>query len=248
MPFTFSHPAAVLPLAYLPKRWTSMTGLIIGSLSPDFEYFLRMKAYGIYSHTWIGLFWFDLPLTIILAFIFHLIVRNKLIENLPIPLMKRFNRFKNFNWTQFFKDNIIIVVASIIIGIATHIFWDGFTHAGGQFVQRMDSLNTVYLIAGYNLPMYKILQHLSTIVGGVIIIYALYLLPVNKVKINRKSIYWFWLSVFGIAIVILVIRLLTGLGYNHYGDIIVTFISGIIIGLILTAIFQRPQRALEIYK
>ncbi|WP_262496247.1 DUF4184 family protein [Flavobacterium piscis] len=39
MPFTFSHPAIILPLKYLPKNWISLTGLIIGSLTPDFEYF-----------------------------------------------------------------------------------------------------------------------------------------------------------------------------------------------------------------
>ena len=51
MPFTFSHPAIVLPLKYLPKKWFSFTGLIIGSMTPDFEYFLRMKVKSDYSHT-----------------------------------------------------------------------------------------------------------------------------------------------------------------------------------------------------
>lgn len=41
MPFTFSHPAIILPLSYLPKKWFSLTGLIIGSLIPDFEYLLE---------------------------------------------------------------------------------------------------------------------------------------------------------------------------------------------------------------
>jgi len=43
MPFTFSHPAIVLPLATLRRQWISATGLIIGSITPDFEYFIRMK-------------------------------------------------------------------------------------------------------------------------------------------------------------------------------------------------------------
>jgi hypothetical protein len=55
MPFTFSHPAIILPLAYLPKKWYSMTGLVIGSLVPDFEYFLRMSMAGYHSHTIAGL-------------------------------------------------------------------------------------------------------------------------------------------------------------------------------------------------
>lgn len=59
MPFTFSHPAIVLPLTSLPKRCISVTGFVIGSLTPDFEYFIRMKVKSEYSHTISGLFWFD---------------------------------------------------------------------------------------------------------------------------------------------------------------------------------------------
>ena len=43
MPFTFSHPAIVLPLVRKSGHWFSATGLIIGSLTPDFEYFMRMR-------------------------------------------------------------------------------------------------------------------------------------------------------------------------------------------------------------
>ncbi|SEF46838.1 protein of unknown function [Flavobacterium urumqiense] len=41
MPFTFSHPAIILP--FLKNKKLSATALIIGSMSPDFEYFFRMK-------------------------------------------------------------------------------------------------------------------------------------------------------------------------------------------------------------
>ena len=57
MPFTFSHPAIILPLKKLPKKYISMTGLIVGSIAPDFEYFLRMKSK--YSHTMSGILWYD---------------------------------------------------------------------------------------------------------------------------------------------------------------------------------------------
>jgi hypothetical protein len=94
MPFTFSHPAAVLPLKYLPKKWFSVTGLVVGSLTPDFEYFIRMRIYSSLSHTWTGLFFFDLPLAIILASVFHLLVKDQLIESLTHFLHARFISFK----------------------------------------------------------------------------------------------------------------------------------------------------------
>ena len=89
MPFTFSHPAIVLPLTYLPKRLYSLTGLVIGSLTPDFEYFIRMKVQSNYSHTPAGIFWFNVPLGFLLAIIYHNLMRNCLISNLPNALEAR---------------------------------------------------------------------------------------------------------------------------------------------------------------
>lgn len=81
MPFTFAHPAIILPLPFLNKRWFSLTGLIIGSMIPDFEYFIRMRIQSIYSHTLAGIFWFDLPLALLISFIFHNKVKNLLFQN-----------------------------------------------------------------------------------------------------------------------------------------------------------------------
>ena len=68
MPFTLAHPAIVLPLAAKKLRM-SATGLVIGSMVPDFEYFIRMRTESKYSHTLAGLFWFDLPLGLLLCFV-----------------------------------------------------------------------------------------------------------------------------------------------------------------------------------
>ena len=144
MPFTFSHPAIVLPLTFLPRQWFSLTGLVIGSLTPDFEYFLRMRIQSNYSHSISGLFWFDLPLGILLAFIFHNIVRDILFDNLPTILKSRVMKFKMFDWNNYFKRNWLVVTISVLIGAGSHIFWDSFTHDQGYFVQTIPVLtNTV---------------------------------------------------------------------------------------------------------
>ncbi len=49
MPFTFSHPAIVLP--FLKKKHFSATALVVGTMSPDLEYFFRMKIQSEISHT-----------------------------------------------------------------------------------------------------------------------------------------------------------------------------------------------------
>ncbi len=103
MPFTFSHPAIILPLRYLPKSWFSITALAIGSLTPDFEYFLRMKVKSDYSHTISGMFWFDMPVALLLTFLFHNLARNFLFQNLPPEIKNRVLIFNDFNWNIHFK-------------------------------------------------------------------------------------------------------------------------------------------------
>ncbi|MBS1571115.1 MAG: DUF4184 family protein [Bacteroidetes bacterium] len=238
MPFTFSHPAIVLPLTYLPKRWFSLTGLVIGSMTPDFEYFIRMKVESEYSHTLNGLLWFDMPLGLLLCFIFQNIVRNNLFVNLPTFLQSRFLTFKQFNWNRHFKENWSVVIISILIGAASHLFWDGFTHSNGYFVQTIPTLTNTVDLLGRQIPILKILQHSSTLIGGLIIAYAIYKLPRDrniKGRINPK----YWTTFFSITLTIILIRLISGLELKQYGSLIVTAISAALISLTLTPLLTK---------
>ncbi len=240
MPFTFSHPAIVLPLTYLPKRWFSLTGLVIGSMTPDFEYFLRMKVESEYSHTLAGLTWFDLPLGLLLCFIFQNIVRNSLFQNLPTFLKSRFVTFTRYNWNRHFERNWLVVIISILIGAASHLFWDSFTHSNGYFVQAIPALTNTVDLLGRQIPVLKILQHSSTLIGGLVIAYTIYKLPTDKDvsgKINPK----YWIILFSLALTIILIRLLTGLELKQYGNLIVTVISAGLISLTLTPWLTRTK-------
>ena len=233
MPFTFSHPAIILPLTYLPRQWFSLTGLVIGSLTPDFEYFLRMRIKSNYSHTIDGLFWFDLPFGVLLAFWFHNIVRDKLFDNLPTILKSRFTTFKQFDWNRHFKQNWLVVTISILIGTASHIFWDSFTHDHGYFVQTIPALQNSVDFFGRQIQILKILQHSSTLLGGLLIAFAIYKLPTNKtenVNVNLK----YWIILAGLTFTITSVRLLSGLDFKQYGNVIVTAISAGLISLTIT--------------
>jgi hypothetical protein len=233
MPFTFSHPAIVLPLTYLPKRWFSLTGLIIGSLTPDFEYFIRMKMQSNYSHTLSGLFWFDIPLGLLLTFIFHNFVRESLIDNLPILLKSRLYSFKQFDWNNYLKKNWFVIIISILIGAISHLFWDSFTHAHGYFVEIIPMLTNKIDILGMQIPILKILQHSSTLLGGIIISFALLKLPVDK-SIARQLNLKYWYILAGLSLAIIFIRFSIGLDYKVYGQFIVTGISAVLISLTFT--------------
>lgn len=235
MPFTFSHPAIVLPLTYLPRRWFSLTGLVIGSMIPDFEYFIRMKIQSNYSHTINGLFWFDLPLGLIVAFVFHNIARNNLFENLPFFLKSKLTSFNNFDWNTHFKRNWFVVIISILSGIASHLLWDSFTHNHGYFVETIPALSPKIEIGKWQVPIFKILQHSSSLIGGLVIVYSLRKLPTNNIEPRQFNLKY-WAILTGSTLIIIVIRLLTGLDYTLYGNLLVTLISAGLISLILISL------------
>jgi hypothetical protein len=240
MPFTFSHPAIVLPLAYLPKKWYSLTGLVIGSMTPDFEYFLRMKIQGNYGHSISGIFLFDLPLGLFLAFLYHNIVRDSLIENLPTYLTSRLSYGCRFNWNKHFKTHWMVVIFSVLVGVISHLFWDSFTHYNGYFVSSIPLLQNNIEILNRQIPVYKILQHSSTLLGGLIIVIVLSKLPSNKQVIGHFN--WnYWSILSAITLMIVITRLYMGLDYKLSGQIIVTTISAGMIGLIVTPLIIKRK-------
>jgi Domain of unknown function (DUF4184) len=238
LPFTFSHPAAVLPLGVLPKRWISMTALVAGSIAPDFEYFLRLKAITHYSHTWKGIFWFDLPLSVVLAFIFHLIVKKSLINSLPDFLSGRFVAFEKFDWTGYFKKNIPVVIISIIIGAASHLIWDGFTHETGMFINKFEILNHEFHIAGRSMKLFSILQYLSSLFGALLILFVILRLPEDDGFEPDESIIPFWFAVGLVTLVIIAIRLFAGLGSKPAANFIVAAVAGVCAGIFFISLVK----------
>src|ERR1700721_4280007 len=72
MQFSFSHPAAVLPVHSRFKNWIPLSALVIGSLVPDAEYYLPMpEHFRNHSHTLLGTFSTSLPLGILLWLVFY---------------------------------------------------------------------------------------------------------------------------------------------------------------------------------
>lgn len=241
MPFTFSHPAIVLPGSYFSKKYISLTGLVVGSITPDFEYFLRMKVYSIYSHTWTGIFWFDLPLATILSFLFHLVIRNKLINNLPDFLRQRLIKFNLFNWINHCKTYPLTIITSMLIRIASHILWDSFTHEQGFFVKNSTLLSNDLKINNINIPLYKILQHGSSLLGGLVILSVILNLQVENSTKTQNSNLSYWLIFLIFISVVVSIRLVGGLNLTHIGDVVITVISAGLMSLLLVSALLKSD-------
>jgi hypothetical protein len=238
MPFTLAHPAIVLPLACFSKRWFSMTGLVAGSLAPDFEYFLRMEMRSDYSHTINGVFWFDLPLGVLLAFIFHDVIRDGLIENLPLTLKSRFLPLTQVQWNSYFRKNWPVFIGSVLIGAFSHLFWDGWTHPNGIFVETFPALSGTF--HGIPMPVFKILQHASTLLGGFLIVFFVLRLPRDMTVRQGMSIgFWLLFCCFDAAIVIL--RFLLSAKPVALGDFLATLISASLLALVPPCLIHRRR-------
>lgn len=240
MPFTFSHPALILPLNLLSKKWFSITALIIGSILPDLEAFLRLKSEKDQSHSWDALFWFGLPFGLILSFIFHFWVRNPFIYNLPSFFQKRFNQYATFNWWQHIKTNVGAVLFSFLLGGASHLIWDSFTHYDGVLLKLNPDWDRNTTLFGYSIEIVYVIQHVNTLIGLVIIAVAVWQLPVNHTQRIQKNWLPYWLIVSAIAAVIFMVRYLT-LDEFKIDDVVVSGLTALFIGILITSFFYLKK-------
>jgi hypothetical protein len=186
MPFTLSHPAILLP--FFKNKKLSATALIVGSMSPDFEYFFRMRMQSEISHTFLGIFLIDFPLGFIVMFAFHQIIKRQFIENAPLFFQKRLAVLKDLNWINYFKNNFLTVLISFFLGAVSHIFWDSMTHWDGYLVQQTSFFNIEF----FSIPVYKIAQHLSSIIGLIYISRYVYSLPSDNKELRVINLnYWY---------------------------------------------------------
>ncbi len=171
MPFTLAHSAAALPFRRLRLV---PSALVIGTLAPDFEYLVKLDAHGRVAHTFPGVFVLTLPLALVVLWIFHRFVKRPFVRLLPDGLQRRLARHvEEFSFLG--ASRFLFIVLSILVGIATHILWDSFTHRGTWLYARWPLLRqTFHLPFEGAIPLYKALQHGSSVLGvGIMLIWLL---------------------------------------------------------------------------
>ena len=172
MPWTFAHPAAVLPLRRLCPRWLSLPGLVIGSLTPDLGYYGGQLGLASFSHTPLGIVVCCLPLGLLLLALLLRFCRPLTIL-LPAPhrqlVRSHCQSPEHRVWIGF-----AIAVQSILLGAISHVLWDSFTHADRWGVSLLPFLNLHVFDAGdRQIRVFNVLQHLSTAVGlaAIVLVY-----------------------------------------------------------------------------
>lgn len=170
MPFTLSHAAAVLPLARGPLV---PAALVVGAMAPDVPYFVKVPRYAgawyepfvnaTTTHHWPGALTVAVPTAAVLLAVWW-VVREPLVALVTRPRAdgdgtasdERAGRLERAGW----------VVASLVLGVATHVLWDSFTHGDGFLVERVGALREP-AFAGMDVA--RVLQHVSTVVGLVVL-------------------------------------------------------------------------------
>lgn len=246
MPFSFAHPVAVLPIKHKWKKQFDLTGLVLGSIAPDFEYFIKFKPEALIGHGLTGFLLLNLPLCIVFAFLFHRVIKKPLITCLPKPFDKGYKYLAEKVWKiRGFKELLIFIYSSLI-GMLTHVFWDAFTHENGRFVVWFPVLAREVEFMEYSIPIYKFLQHGSTLIGGLAIL--IFILRLRRTESQTRSIptrckllYYFTTLFAGIAFVVSGFCFsLIKLKFEYRGVIVVTFINGLFFGcLFISCVFNR---------
>ncbi|QQO09125.1 DUF4184 family protein [Breznakiella homolactica] len=239
MPFTFSHPAAVLPLVKSKRLPLSLSALVMGSIIPDFEYFFRMRSS--VSHTLAGTLYFNMPLCFLVLILFHAVVRDPLITHLPGFLKARFIRYRGTDWLRYFRTHWIAVILSVLIGIASHLLWDSFTHRTGFFVRHFSILQKPLGSPGHLIALYRLFQHCSTIAGGLIIAGAVLAMPRDSLP-EEQPRRWYWPVFFLVTAGLLVLRRFLWSGTWRLWELAVSSVAAVLGAVVIAGIVDYLQK------
>ncbi|MEU4120080.1 DUF4184 family protein [Kitasatospora sp. NPDC028055] len=178
MPFTLSHPAAVLPLLRAAGERGPLvaSALVAGSMAPDVPFFAESLLPGVYvhgglTHAWWAVPTLDVAIAGALVAGWHGLLRAPLVGLLPErwaggaeALTVRRAAAAGAGGTGGcggaggLGADAAWFVASAAVGAATHVGWDAFTHGGRLGVRLLPVLDRT--VAG--VPVYEALQYGSS--------------------------------------------------------------------------------------
>ncbi len=174
MPFTFAHPAAVLPLRRF--KFLNTVPLIIGSVAPDLPYYIpaRYNRLMLDSHTVLGTLWVDVPIglaVLLIGFLLRTPLTALMTPRARALCLQAMERFKSepLHW--------VLALFAIYVGTWTHLVWDSFTHENGWIVRRVAALSAPITIGDYTGTMCHVLQYVSSAAGLLILAIWYFRLP-----------------------------------------------------------------------
>ena len=167
MPFTLSHAAASLPFRRFNPVWPA---LVMGTFAPDMQYFILLSDEDRSGHHFPNVLLFTLPLALLVLWAFERVVKGPVIELLPSQLQRRMqDKIEPLSFRGWRRRASIVFW--IVVGIFTHLMWDEFTHPLSRVAAIWPILQSrVELPYIGARPVAAILQHLSTLVGMLVLL------------------------------------------------------------------------------
>jgi len=249
MPFTFSHPAFVLPLAKIKPKYFSYTGLFFGSIAPDCHMYLTFSTYPIIENNIFGIFSLYMPLAVIMSVLYHLLVRNILITHLPAPFDVRYSGILSFDFIGYLKKKYGVFLFSIFIAIGVHLALDNLTHEYTTFTKMYPETITsnISIISAFSIKVYFFLQVIFSLFGlGYMVLYLLSFnkpVPVYK-PVNKADKLLYYYLLFTIFILVFIGRFFLPLRYDQFNDIVIISImsSAMLTVLLASAVIFVKNR------
>ena len=241
MPFTFSHPAAILPFS--KTRNLSQTGLVIGSVVPDLEFYFQLKLNENIGHTIPGILLFDLPIAFLVSLIFHCLVKKPLYQASPSWIQSRMVKYLDFDWINALRTNGSTILISILLGIFTHLLLDGITHFDGWVVNLVPFLSANLGFNATVLPVYDALQYGLSLIGLNMVIRALINLKketVSRAVASSKIRFWL-LTALGAGLAVL-FRSYFYPEFISFWDVFMMAVGASCYGVLLAAIVENLAR------
>ncbi|MCM0673180.1 DUF4184 family protein [Micromonospora phytophila] len=162
MPFTGSHVAAVLPLTR--SAWLVPSALVIGSMVPDLPYYVPLPVEATLTHSLAGVLGVDVVLGLVAVALWHGLLARFLIAISPVRLRDRLPPPARRRSRPAVR--VAMVVVSLVVGAATHVVWDSFTHDGMWGTAHIGWLAESHLgTAGYRWA-----QRVSGVVGAAAVV------------------------------------------------------------------------------
>ncbi|UHA72775.1 DUF4184 family protein [Paenibacillus sp. 481] len=254
MPFTFAHPLYAVPFHRMGMFTLSLSGLILGSMAPDFEYFIALEPHQVIGHTFKGLLLEAIPLSILFAWLFHYVIKHALVLHLPswFDLDRRAYQLIRSWRLRSYKDWLIFI-GSVVIGFATHVFLDAWTHRSGWFVTAFPGMQQP-IVAG--IPLYKMMQHGLSLLGLTIEGVLLWKLlagrryssadtvksaptPISFVRVSTASKVRYWGVVIFVVLLIVIAKFTISESSNMIGILVVSPLSGIMLGVTIASLMVK---------
>jgi len=137
---------------------------VVGSLAPDFRYFLNLAPRSHFGHNFKGIFIVCLPVGLAVLWVFQKIMKLPLISLAPKSHQQRLVTLTMpFPWGSARRFGLI--VTSLLLGAISHLAWDAFTHDRGLVVRNVPDMRLPLEEFGTHRPLYNVLQHGSSILG-----------------------------------------------------------------------------------